>query len=136
MDRLDLGGMRAGVASDEASQAMESETIIAENDFGGAGGGDAGAAVAARPELLAGFRADVGQLDVVAHLCKPSFSGTDRPAGVARGGTVGGEDGDGDVGGGEAGAAVMAVASRADVAQAGLAQADVTADDGDTVAEV
>ena len=38
--------------------------------------------MAARPEPLAGFRADVGQLGVVAHLCKPGFSGTDRPAGV------------------------------------------------------
>jgi hypothetical protein len=37
--------------------------------------------MAARPELLAGFRADVGQLGVVAHSCSPAFSGTDMPAG-------------------------------------------------------
>ena len=131
VDRLDLGKMRAGVASVEASQAMEDEMIVAEDDFGGAGGGGAGAAVAARPELPAGFRADVGQSDVVlAHLCLP-ISGTDMPTDVARGEAIGGAENNEVIGDGEAGAAVLAAGSRADVAQAGLAQAGMTAGDDD-----
>ena len=46
--RLGLNKMVAGMASvGEASQAMEGEAVSGEDDFGGAGGGDAGAAVMA-----------------------------------------------------------------------------------------
>jgi hypothetical protein len=59
------------------------------------------------------------------------ISGTDMPAGAARGEGIGGAEGDEEIGGGETGAAVLAAGSRADVRQAGLAQADMTAEDGD-----
>ena len=71
----------------------------------------------AGPELQAGFRADVDQLDVRAHLCSPT--GADGPVGVTGGEAVGGDDGGGDVGGGDAGAAVVAAGSRADVGRLG-----------------
>ena len=87
----------------ESSWMVEDEAITGEDDFRGARGGGTGAAVAARPECLARFRADVGQLDVVAHLCSLAFLGTNMLTGVARGETVGGEDGDRAAGGGEAG---------------------------------
>ena len=74
------------------------------------------------PELQAGFRADVGRLDVGTHLCSPMGAG--RLVGETGGEAVGGEDGGGEdggghAGGGDAGAAMTAAGSRADVGRPG-----------------
>ena len=91
------------MASGEASQAMEGEAIVGEDDFGGGGSGDAGTAVTA-----AGSRADVDQpgsgLRVEAFRCRHSGSvrakegGLESSAGV---GTSGGGQGSGQGAGSE-----------------------------------
>ena len=111
--RLGLGSIVAGVASAEASQAMEGEAVIEADDFGGAGGGDAGAAVVA-----IGSRADVDQLG----LGEVSMTGR-APAGGSfqetQSEAVGGADGFGGGGSGDADTAVNAAGSRADVGRPG-----------------
>jgi hypothetical protein len=72
---LSLDEIVTGMPSVAANRAEEDEAVTGEDDFGGAGGADEGAAVVAT-----GSRADVGRATVVAqHLCCPS--GTDRSSG-------------------------------------------------------